>query len=228
MMNLFKKLAHQGVVLGSDGLRMSKSRGNVVNPDDVRKKYGSDAVRLYVCFMGPFDKDKPWDTNGIEGVRRFLDRIWRLAIDESGQVITSKEAPTEDINKLLHKSIKKVTEDIETLSFNTAVSAMMILVNELYKQNCHSHSVLKTLTQLLMPMAPHFSEELWSKLGGENFASLAPWPTYDQTLVAEDEKEFGVQVNGKMRGSIQLNIKAPESEALTEAKKNKFCCESPW
>ncbi len=214
----FQKLAHQGVVLGPDGLRMSKSRGNVINPDEVREKYGADAVRLYVCFMGPFDKDKPWDTNGIEGVRRFLDRVWRLAFDDAGKLITTNEAAPESVQKLLHKTIKKVTTDIETLSFNTAVSAMMILVNELYKTKCHSHEVLKTISQLLMPLAPHFAEELWSQLGGEGFVSTAKWPEYDENLVKDDTVEFGVQVNGKMRGSVALSLEASEEEALKAAK----------
>lgn len=215
----FKKLAHQGVILGPDGQRMSKSRGNVINPDDVREKYGCDAVRLYVCFMGPFDKDKPWDTNGIEGVRRFLDRIWRLAFNEAGDIVCSNEPAPEDINRLLHKTVKKVTEDLENLNFNTAISAMMIFVNELYKkQNC-TKDVLKTLAQLLMPMAPHFAEELWSKLGGENFVSTAAWPQFKAELVTDDEVEIGVQVNGKVRGSVKLSIKTTEDEAIIEAKK---------
>lgn len=215
----FQKLAHQGVVLGPDGQRMSKSRGNVINPDDVREQYGADAVRLYICFIGPFDKDKPWDTKGIDGVRRFLDRIWRLAFDENGGVIATSEEPSEDINKLLHKTIKKVTEDIESLGFNTAVSAMMILVNELYKQECRSQKVLKTLSQLLMPIAPHFAEEVWSKLGGEGFVSLAAWPEHNPDLVADDSIEMGVQVNGKVRGSIKLALDASEDTAMAEAKK---------
>jgi leucyl-tRNA synthetase len=210
----FQKLAHQGVILGLDGQRMSKSRGNVVNVDDVRNEYGADTARMYICFMGPFDKEKPWDSKGIEGVRRFLDRVWRLAFNESGEVIATSEPAPEEINRLLHKTIKKVTDDIENLSFNTALSAMMILVNEMYRLNCHSKDVLLCLSQLIMPFGPHFAEEVWHKLGGSGFVSLALWPSYDHQLTIDDTVEIGVQVNGKVRGSIQIAIDASEADAM--------------
>lgn len=214
----FKKLAHQGVIMGPDGYRMSKSRGNVVNPDDVRDRFGSDATRLYISFLGPFDKDKPWDTNGIEGVRRFLERIWRWCFDESGAVIATADAPvSEALLRQYHKTIKKVTEDIENMSFNTAVSSMMILVNDLYKEGSHSREVMKTLAQLLAPFAPHFAEEVWEKLGGEGFVALAPWPQFDPTLVVDDSVTMGVQVNGKMRGTIQIQKDADEAAAVALA-----------
>ena len=161
----FKKLVHQGSILGSDGQRMSKSRGNTVNPDIIRKDYGADAVRLYIAFLGPFDKDKPWSDTGIAGCRRFLDRLWRLCINEQGKSQTEKNPPSDELKKLLHQTIQKVTEDIEAMSFNTAVSAMMILLNKLYEQNSKNHEVLKTLCQLLQPFAPHISEEIWHALG---------------------------------------------------------------
>lgn len=209
----YKKLAHQGMILGPDGQKMSKSRGNVVNPDVVQEEYGADATRLYISFLGPFDKDKPWDTKGIEGVKRFLDRIWRLA------EIADDETPSDDIKKSLHKTIKKVGDDIEAMSFNTAVSAMMILVNDLYKAKCQNRNVLKNLSQLLMPFAPHFAEEVYSKMGGQGLASVAPWPTYDEGLTTDDAKEIGVQVNGKIRGSVMLALTATEDEAMKAAKK---------
>ncbi len=214
----FIKLAHQGMILGADGEKMSKSRGNTINPDDVRLNYGADAVRLYVAFMGPMDKDKPWATNGIEGVRRFLERLWRLCLDENEQPHYNENPPSETINRALHKTIRKVTEDIEKLSFNTAVSAMMILVNDLYKANEKPRSVLLTLCQLLMPFAPHISEELWEKLEGDDLVTNSSWPQFDPQLTIDDEVEMGVQINGKMRGTILVSDQTTEEQALNIAK----------
>lgn len=213
----FKKLAHQGTVLGPDGQRMSKSRGNVINPDDVREAHGADAARLYICFMGPFDKDKPWSSQGIDGVKRFLERLWRLAIDENGQVIADNAEIPEELNRLLHKTIKKVSSDIEALSFNTAISAMMILVNELYRLNLRPRSILMTLSQLLMPFGPHLAEELWSRLGGDGFVAVAPWPKFDANLTKDDVITLAVQVNGKTRGTVELAVDAAEDAAVQAA-----------
>lgn len=213
----FQKLFHQGLILGPDNQKMSKSRGNVINPDEVRDQFGADAARMYICFMGPPDRDKPWATNGIEGVRRFLDRVWRLAFDENGNVIANDQPLPPETEKLLHKTIKKVTHDIETMSFNTAVSAMMILVNDLYKVDGKSKSTLRTLSQLLMPFAPHFAEEMWSQLGGTGYVSLAKWPEFDPGLVVDDVATIGVQVNGKMRGTVELALTADESQAMAAA-----------
>ncbi len=213
----FQKLFHQGMILGPDNQKMSKSRGNVINPDEVREQFGADAARMYICFMGPADRDKPWATNGIEGVRRFLDRVWRLAFNEEGQVIAQNQALPPETEKLLHKTIKKVTSDIENMSFNTAVSAMMILVNDLYKVEVKSKATLLTLSQLLMPFAPHFSEEMWSQLGGTGYVSLAKWPEFNPSLVVDDVATLGVQVNGKMRGTVELALAATESEAVSAA-----------
>ncbi len=214
----FKKLAHQGTVLGPDGVRMSKSRGNVINPDDVREQFGADAARVYICFMGPFEKDKIWSTSGIEGTKRFLDRIWRLCVDEQGQTIATKgEAIPEELTKTLHKTIKKVGEDIENISLNTAVSAMMILVNDIYKHNVKPVEILAPLCQLLMPFAPHLAEELWHKLGQKGLVSVAPWPKFDPALVKDDVVEMGVQVLGKVRGVIQISLDATEEQALEMA-----------
>ncbi len=216
----FRKLAHQGLVLGPDGEKMSKSRGNTVNPDEVRDQFGADAARMYICFMGPFDKDKPWATNGIDGVRRFLDRVWRLVSNDEGQIITDDSQPVPaEIEKLLHKTIKKITENIETLSFNTSVSQMMILVNELYRLNIRPQSVLLTLSQLMMPFAPHLAEEIWNKLGGQGLVSLAPWPVFNPQLCVDDTVTMGVQVNGKMRGTVEIAVDASESTAVEEALK---------
>ncbi len=211
----FQKLVHQGVVMGPDGQRMSKSRGNVVNPDDVRAEYGADACRVYISFLGPFDKDKPWDTKGIEGVRRFLDRVWRLCFNENGECIADDSVVVPDsLNRLLHKTIKKVGDDIESLSFNTAVSAMMILTNEVYKADIRPRTVLQKLSQLLAPFAPHVAEEIWNRLGGEGLVSIAPWPSYDPKLTVDDTIEMGVQVNGKHRGSIRVTLATSEEDAI--------------
>ncbi|MBX3020784.1 MAG: leucine--tRNA ligase [Bdellovibrionales bacterium] len=212
-----KKLAHQGVIMGTDGQRMSKSRGNVVNCDEVRAEYGADAVRLYICFLGPFDKDKPWATKGIEGVHRFLDRVWRLVVDENGNNHGLSNEVPEALNKLLQKTIKKVGDDLEAMSFNTAISAMMILVNELYSLGVKPAPVLKPLVQLLAPLAPHMAEELWQRLGGQGFVSLAPWPSYDASLVQDDVVTMAVQVLGKTRGTLEISINATEAEAMAAA-----------
>ena len=215
----FKKLVHQGSILGSDGQRMSKSRGNTVNPDSIRQTYGADAVRLYIAFLGPFDKDKPWADNGIEGCRRFLDRCWRLCFNDKNQNITLKEPPPKELSILLHKTIKKVTEDIESLSFNTAISAMMILVNEMYARKSNNSIVLKTLSRLLHPFAPHISEEIWAGLGGKDLVCSQSWPVFDPRLTEENTINLAVQINGKTRGVISISKTADEKTALREAKK---------
>ncbi|MCB9025749.1 MAG: leucine--tRNA ligase [Bdellovibrionaceae bacterium] len=215
----FQKLAHQGTVMGPDGYRMSKSRGNVINPDEIQKEFGADAARMYISFIGPFDKDKPWDPNGIEGIRRFLERVWRLIYDENGNLVVEEtEEVSENILRSYHKTIKKVTEDIERLSFNTAISAMMILINDLYKEKVKPKFILKTLSQLMMPFAPHISEEIWQSLGGSGLVSTAAWPEYSNDLAKDDQLEMGVQVNGKMRGTIQVNLETTEVEAISLAK----------
>ncbi len=214
----FQKLVHQGLVLGADGEKMSKSRGNVVNIHDVRDKYGADAARVFIAFMGPLEKDKPWSDTGIEGTRRFLERVWRLAISESHQSLAETSEMSPNLTKLLHKTIKKVTEDIENLSFNTAISAMMILVNEAYKENSRARTLILTLSQLLMPFAPHIAEEIWSVCGGNGLVSLAPWPKYDNSLVIDDLINLGVQINGKTRGTIEVSPTADEVTAVNAVK----------
>lgn len=214
----FQKLVHQGMILGEDGEKMSKSRGNVINPDDVVKEYGADALRIYEMFMGPLEKDKPWSTQGIAGVKRFLDRVWRLCVDENNEILVTESEVPEELNKLLHKSIKKVSADIEGLAFNTGISQMMILTNELYKLNMAPKPVIKTLLQLLAPYAPHISEELWSKIGFTDFVSLAPWPEYDAKLCEDNSITMGVQVNGKRRGEIHITKDANQEAAMAAAK----------
>ncbi|MCB0340659.1 MAG: leucine--tRNA ligase [Pseudobdellovibrionaceae bacterium] len=214
----FSKLAHQGVVMGTDGQRMSKSRGNVINPDDVREKYGADAARTYINFIGPFEKDKIWDPNGIEGVRRFLDRIWRLCVGDDGAILAKASgAVPMELMRSYHKTVKKVTEDIENLSFNTAISAMMIFINDMYRHKSNDKGLLLGLSQLLMPFAPHLSEEIWQRLGGKGLVSLAPWPKFDPSLAKDDVITMGVQVNGKMRGTIEVTEQTPENGAVEKA-----------
>jgi len=213
------KLAHQGDITGPDGFRMSKSRGNTINPDDVREEYGADATRMYISFLGPFDKSKPWSTSGIAGVRRFLERAYRQIVNDEGQTHAfSNEPPSEALTKLLHKTIKKVGDDLEVLSFNTAISALMILLNEINAEPNKSVAILKPFVQLLAPLAPHISEELWQRLGGEGFVALAPWPAYDAKLATDDVISMGVQVNGKTRGTIEISPSAGEDDALALAK----------
>lgn len=215
----FKKLAHQGMILGADNEKMSKSRGNVVPADEISKSHGADALRTFVCFMGPFDKEKPWSPTGIDGVKRFLDRVSRLVIDDQGEIQFNEAPPSAELTKVLHKTIKKVSHDIENMSFNTCISAMMILVNEIYRLNEKPKGVLLPMVQLLQPFAPHLAEELWQKLGGKGLVSLATWQQHDEALCADNVVTMGVQVNGKMRGTIEISIEANEAEALELAKK---------
>jgi leucyl-tRNA synthetase len=218
----FQKLAHQGMILGPDGEKMSKSRGNVINPDEVREKYGADALRCFILFLGPMDRDKPWQESGIDGVSRFLDRVWRICTDDEGRLNVDDSEPSDELNRLLHKTVKKVGEDIETLNFNTAISAMMILLNDVYKSGARPRKVLKPLVQLLAPFAPHLSEELWAMMtaaeANAGLVALAPWPTYDSNLTVDSVVTIGVQVNGKSRGTIDLAKDASEQEAVAKAK----------
>ena len=209
----FQKLAHQGTILGEDGFRMSKSRGNGVNPDELRKKYGADGLRLYICFLGPFDKDKPWSSKGIEGTHRFLDRYYRFAKDS----LKKWDTLPSSLNTLFHQTIKKVTEDIENMNFNTAISSLMILLNEIYKHNIKNENMAKTFSQLLMPFAPHLTEEIWEHLGEKGFISLAAWPNYDTQWAKTERICIGVQVNGKTRGSIELSANERQETALKKA-----------
>lgn len=216
----FKKLAHQGMILGPDGEKMSKSRGNVVNPDDVRQEFGADTMRCFILFLGPMDRDKPWSPSGISGVKKFLDRVWRLCVDDNNQFLgkNDEEIP-ESLNKSLHKTIKKVGEDIENLDFNTAISALMILVNEAYKTPTSSSQFLKPLVQILAPFAPHMCEEVWQIAGESGFVSTASWPEHDEALVVDDKVTIGVQVNGKKRGALEISPTEEQDTAVSEAQK---------
>lgn len=210
----FKQLAHQGMILGPDGEKMSKSRGNVINPDSVREEYGADALRCFILFLGPLDRDKPWNEQGITGVKKFLERTWRLCLNDDNSFAGTDEAIPEDLNKVLHKTIKKVGEDIESLNFNTAISSLMILLNEITKHNCRSKIILKNFIKLLSPFAPHVTEEIWQHMGEKDLVSLSAWPTFDSALTIDDLVSMGVQINGKKRGVIQVGVNATQEEAV--------------
>ena len=202
----FMKLIHQGTILGEDMQKMSKSRGNVVNPDDLIEGHGADAVRLYEMFMGPLEASKPWSPKSVEGVSRFLDRVWRLMIDEEGRLhaAVTAEAPGEPQLRLLHRTIRKVTGDLDTLAFNTAIAQMMEFVNEMTPLERRSRQLLEPFVLLLAPFAPHLAEELWSKLGKKESLAYEPWPAWDPALVVEDRVTIAVQVNGKLRATLEL------------------------
>ncbi len=210
----FKKLVHQGIVLGEDNQKMSKSRGNVVNPDEMMDTFGADAVRLYEMFMGPLEAMKPWSTRGVEGITRFLDRVWRVMVGEDGTLshaVTTDEPGLEQ-RRLLHQTIKKVTEDVEELRFNTAISQMMIFTNEMTKLECRPRVILEPFVLLLSPFAPHLSEELWERLGHTPSVAHQPWPSFDPAIVVSDRMTIPIQVNGKLRGKIDLEVTASREQ----------------
>ena len=210
----FKKLVHQGIVLGEDNQKMSKSRGNVVNPDDMIDRFGADAVRLYEMFMGPLEAMKPWSTRGVEGVTRFLERVWRLMVDEEGRVSSAvvSSAPGLEHQRLLHQTIKKVTDDIEQLRFNTAISQMMVFTNEMTKAEQRSRALIEPFVLLLSPFAPHLAEELWALLGHSPSVSQQPWPVFDPALTVSDRLTIPIQINGKLRGKIEVGADASREQ----------------
>ena len=193
-------------IVGREVEKMSKSKYNVVNPDDICTDYGADTLRLYEMFLGPLEQAKPWNTAGITGVSGFLKKLWRLYFDDSIGINVTDEEPTADMLKSLHKTIKKVTEDIENFSFNTSVSQFMICVNELATLKCHHRKILEPLAITISPYAPHIAEELWSKLGHEGSISAVEFPIYDKKYLVESEKEYPVSFNGKMRFTIKLSL----------------------
>ena len=198
----FKKLVHQGMILGSNGIKMGKRYPEYsINPCDIVEKYGADTLRLYEMFMGPLEADKPWNNNGVEGSRKFLDRIWRL-YTEDGKI---KEEPNQNLEKIYNQTIKKITEDYENLNINTAISQMMIFINAVYKENIYPKEYAEGFLKLLNPVAPFITEELWNKLGHNETIAYEPWPTYDETKIVDTTIEIGVQVNGKLRASIIID-----------------------
>jgi leucyl-tRNA synthetase len=195
--------------------KMSKARGNVVNPDDIVQKFGADSLRLYEMFMGPLEATKPWNTDGILGVRRFLERVWNLCAKKPS------DAPAEgEIQRLLHRTIRKVSEDIDALRFNTAISAMMVLSNELHAIEAPPRDAVEALVLLVHPFAPHAAEELWVRLGHSPSVQVVPWPSFDPALCEEAVLELPVQVNGKVRGRITIAKDADEASVLAAAERD--------
>jgi leucyl-tRNA synthetase len=210
----FMKLVHQGTILGENNEKMSKSRGNVVSPDEVVASHGADALRLYEMFMGPLEATKPWKTSAIEGVYRFLERAFNVA---TGAVTDDPAAYDEATKRLVHKTIKKVEGDIESMRFNTAISQMMILVKHLGQLEAVPREAARQLALIVSPFAPHLGEELWQRLGGAKTLAYEPWPVFDPALVKDDVVEIGVQVNGKARGAVQIAVNADEATARAAA-----------
>jgi len=184
--------------------KMSKSKYNVVNPDDIIERYGADTLRLYEMFLGPLEQFKPWNTNGIDGVNKFLRKLWRLFHDEQGNLSLSDASPSKAELKSLHKTIKKAQDDVDRYSFNTSVSTFMICVNELSALKCNNRSILQDLVVVISPYAPHITEELWSLLGNTESIINAPYPVFNEAFLAEDELTYPVMINGKMRAKLQL------------------------
>lgn len=207
----FHKLFHQGMILGPNGVKMSKSRGNVINPDEIVEAYGADTLRLYEMFMGPLDASKPWSETGVEGSRRWLDRVYRLIV-ESDKVVNENDG---ELDYIYNATVKKVTEDYEALAFNTAISQMMIFVNEAYKAKTLYKGYAEGLVQMLSCIAPHVGEEMWQKLGHDEGISYAKWPTYDPSKLVVAEVEMAVQVNGKLRAKITV-AKDEDQEKVKE------------
>jgi len=216
----FTRLINQGMILGEDGQKMSKSRGNVVNPDHVIAEYGADSMRLYEMFMGPLEAMKPWSMQGVQGVYRFLQKTWRMVVDEEtgglDPAVREIQAEEETL-RLLHQTIRKVGRDIETFGFNTAISAMMIFVNHLTRQEIRPKSVVESFLLILSPFAPHLAEELWSRLGHDRSLAYEPWPQYDEELAREKQIEMAVQVNGKVKDRIVVAAEADEESVKAVA-----------
>ena len=219
----FHRLVNQGIILGEDNQKMSKSRGNIVNPDDVIEQYGADAFRCYEMFMGPLEQMKPWSMRGVEGIARFLARVWRLMMSENqaGQWELSPAVQEVDLTKqqrkILHATTKKVTDDIESLSFNTAISQMMIFVNAFTTAQTIPISAMQPFLVLLNPFAPHLSSELWEKLKLPGQITEQPWPAFDERFLVEDEVEIVIQMNGKVRDRMKMSIQASEEEIKNAA-----------
>ncbi|WP_240620409.1 leucine--tRNA ligase, partial [Peribacillus acanthi] len=206
----FQKLFNQGMILGENNEKMSKSKGNVVNPDHIVESHGADTLRLYEMFMGPLEASIAWSTNGLDGSRRFLDRVWRLLVDDEGK-ITSKLVDNDDsgkLEKVYHLTVKKVTEDYEGIRFNTAISQLMVFINDAYKAETLPKAYIEGFVKLLSPVCPHIAEELWNKLGHEDSIAYATWPAFDEAKLVDDEVEIVVQINGKVKAKLVVPVDA--------------------
>lgn len=209
----FQQLFNQGMILGENNEKMSKSKGNVVNPDDIVASHGADTLRLYEMFMGPLDASIAWSENGLDGARRFLDRVWRLFVQDNGELSEKiTDAPNKDLEKAYHQTVKKVTEDYAELRFNTAISQMMVFINDAYKAETLPKEYVEGFVKMIAPVAPHIGEELWSKLGYNETITYASWPTFDESKLVEDEVEIVVQVVGKVRAKLTMSKDASKDE----------------
>lgn len=210
----FQNLFNQGMILGENNEKMSKSKGNVVNPDDIVESHGADTLRMYEMFMGPLDASIAWSNNGLDGSRRFLDRIWRLLTDENGN-IAGNIIETDDLaqlEKIYHQTVKKVTENFEELKFNTAISQLMVFINEAYKAEVMPKVFIEGFVKLLSPVAPHIAEELWEKLGHTDTITYETWPAYDEAKLVDDEVEIVIQINGKMKVKLMVPTDTPKEK----------------
>ncbi len=209
----FQQLFNQGMILGENNEKMSKSKGNVVNPDDIVASHGADTLRLYEMFMGPLDASIAWSENGLDGARRFLDRVWRLFVQDNGELSEKiTDAPNKELEKAYHQTVKKVTEDYAELRFNTAISQMMVFINDAYKANTLPKEYVEGFVKMIAPVAPHIGEELWSKLGYNETITYASWPTFDESKLVEDEVEIVVQIMGKVRAKLTMSKDASKEE----------------
>ncbi|KXY83753.1 leucine--tRNA ligase [Bacillus sp. FSL W7-1294] len=209
----FQQLFNQGMILGENNEKMSKSKGNVVNPDDIVASHGADTLRLYEMFMGPLDASIAWSENGLDGARRFLDRVWRLFVQDNGELSEKiTDAPNKELEKAYHQTVKKVTEDYAELRFNTAISQMMVFINDAYKAETLPKEYVEGFVKMIAPVAPHIGEELWSKLGYNETITYASWPTFDESKLVEDEVEIVVQVMGKVRAKLTMSKDASKDE----------------
>src|SRR5690606_18623800 len=203
-------------ICGNEIEKMSKSKYNVVNPDDIVAKFGADTLRLYEMFLGPLEQFKPWNTNGIDGVAKFIRKFWRLFHNDNGDFVVSDEKATTEELKIIHKAIKKVKEDIERFAFNTSVSTFMICTNELSALKCNKREVLEPFVLVISPYAPHIAEELWSKLGHKESISHAQYPEYNEAYLTEDAHEYPISINGKVRAKMSFSLEMPKEEIERE------------
>ena len=211
----YQKRTSHGMILGENGEKMSKSRGNVVNPDDIVREYGADTLRTYEMFIGAFDLAASWSEDGVKGCRRFLERVWKLQ-----DIMTDEEGYSADLETKMHQTIKKVSNDFENLKYNTAIAAMMALINDFYKKNAVTKGEYKTLITLLNPVAPHITEELWQIVGGEGYLYQTTWPEYDEAKTVESTVEIAVQINGKTKGTITIGKDDAKDEVIAKAKES--------
>lgn len=209
----FKKLFHQGMILGENNEKMSKSRGNVINPDDIVKEFGADTLRLYEMFMGPLEASLPWSNKGLEGARRFLDRVWRLYTQDEYKTKFTNENDGK-LDKVYHQTVKKVSNDFDSLNFNTAIAQMMIFLNEAYKAESLYFEYLEGFIKLLYPICPHLGEEIWQMLGHQTTITFASWPNYDESKLVEDKINLVVQVNGKLRDKLEVSCSLSKEEII--------------